>query len=299
MADNIAITPGAGVTILTDDCTTGHAQVIKLAISTDGSATLIPGDATNGLDVDVTRVSGTVAVGDATNAISVSTAAADAVANASNRMRTASAAHVFNGTTWDRMRGDITNGLDVDVTRVQGIVDIEGNVAHDEVDSGLPLKLGMRAIAHGTNPTAVSAADRTDWFANRAGVPWVMGGHPNIVTYGMLITTAISNTVIGPTVAAGLKFVATFLQITTDNANTVFPSAVVGFGTASTPAFAGTPGTLKVLGGHPGLPAGGGFTVGDGSGMIGVGADDEEVRMTTVGNVTGMYVVLKGYTVES
>lgn len=63
MADGVAITAGSGTTIATDDCTTaGHTQIVKLAISTDGSATLIPAEASNGLDVDVTRVSGTVTV---------------------------------------------------------------------------------------------------------------------------------------------------------------------------------------------------------------------------------------------
>ncbi len=57
MADGVAITAGSGTTVLTDDTgATGHAQVVKLGISTDGSATLIPADATNGIDVDVTRV---------------------------------------------------------------------------------------------------------------------------------------------------------------------------------------------------------------------------------------------------
>jgi hypothetical protein len=57
MADGVVLNAGAGgVTAVTDDCgVPGHAQVIKLAISTDGSATLIPADAGNGLDVDVTR----------------------------------------------------------------------------------------------------------------------------------------------------------------------------------------------------------------------------------------------------
>lgn len=32
--------------------------------------------------------------------------------------------YCFNGTGWDRIRGDTTNGLDVDVTRVQGTVDV-------------------------------------------------------------------------------------------------------------------------------------------------------------------------------
>lgn len=57
MADGVPITAGTGTTIATDDCgSPGHAQIMKLAISTDGSATLIPAEATNGLDVDVTRV---------------------------------------------------------------------------------------------------------------------------------------------------------------------------------------------------------------------------------------------------
>lgn len=52
MADGVAITAGTGTTILTDDTGAGgHAQVMKLAISTDGSGTLVPADDTNGLRV--------------------------------------------------------------------------------------------------------------------------------------------------------------------------------------------------------------------------------------------------------
>ena len=45
MADGVAITAGSGTTILTDETGSGHAQVMKLGISTDGSATLIPATA--------------------------------------------------------------------------------------------------------------------------------------------------------------------------------------------------------------------------------------------------------------
>jgi hypothetical protein len=45
------------VKVATDDTgATGHAQIFKLAISTDGAVTLVPADAANGLDVDVTRL---------------------------------------------------------------------------------------------------------------------------------------------------------------------------------------------------------------------------------------------------
>jgi hypothetical protein len=53
MADGVAITAGSGTTILTDDTGAGgHAQIVKLAIATDGSATLIPADATLGITVN-------------------------------------------------------------------------------------------------------------------------------------------------------------------------------------------------------------------------------------------------------
>ncbi len=66
MADTVAITAGSGTVIGTDEVTIGgtaqHVQRVKLVDGTDGGTGLIGGDATNGLDVDVTRVSGTVAV---------------------------------------------------------------------------------------------------------------------------------------------------------------------------------------------------------------------------------------------
>ena len=55
--ETINVTAGSGTPISVDNCgSEGYSQVVKLAISTDGSATLIPAEATNGLDVDVTRV---------------------------------------------------------------------------------------------------------------------------------------------------------------------------------------------------------------------------------------------------
>jgi hypothetical protein len=64
VADGVAITAGSGTTIATDDTGgTGHVQIIKLAISTDGSITFIPADTANGLDVDVTRIQAALPAG--------------------------------------------------------------------------------------------------------------------------------------------------------------------------------------------------------------------------------------------
>ena len=65
MADNVAITAGAGTTISTEEVTTlngggvsaQHVQRIAAAIRTaDGTAIDLPGDSSNGMDVDVTRL---------------------------------------------------------------------------------------------------------------------------------------------------------------------------------------------------------------------------------------------------
>lgn len=68
MADGLGFSEGSGATVSTDDAgAAGHVQIIKLAISADGSATVIPADATYGLDVDVTRIQAIVPGVAATN----------------------------------------------------------------------------------------------------------------------------------------------------------------------------------------------------------------------------------------
>ena len=58
MTDQVQITPGAGVSISTDDAgASGQVQRVKLTYSADGDATHIGADA-NGLDADVTRIAG-------------------------------------------------------------------------------------------------------------------------------------------------------------------------------------------------------------------------------------------------
>lgn len=209
MADNVPITAGSGTNIATDEVTgtLEHVQLMKLAISTDGSRTLIPADSTNGLDVDVTRVGGQVQVGDGTNPISVDTTPADAEANSVNALQAMARTMLFNGTSWDRARGDTTNGLDVDVTRVSGnvttvgaaasgsaasgnpvliagidgstartmsvaadgnlIVDAMGNVAHGAADADNPVKIGGRART--SVITSVSNDNRSDQITTIQG----------------------------------------------------------------------------------------------------------------------------------
>lgn len=311
MADNIQITAGTGTTILTDDCTTGHAQIVKLAISTDGSATLLPGNATDGLLVnlgannDVT-VTGTVTANLAAGTNNIGDVDVLSIVpgtGATNLGKAEDAAHA-DGDVGVMMLGVVNNtpsAVTGDYAALSlgtnGGLMISGCTAHDAVDAGSPAKIGAKAIAHGANPTAVAAADRTDLYANRAGVLFTIGGHPNTVTYAhSAITTAVTDTAL-VTVATGLKIVVTRISVTLDSASTVFPSVRIGFGTANVPAL----GNAGVLAAHGGVPAGGGFTIGDGSGILGIGADDADLRITTVGNATGngLQVAVSYFTIES
>lgn len=56
MADNVSVTAGTGTVIATDDVGGIQYQRVKLVDGTADSSAAIAGDATNGLDVDVTRV---------------------------------------------------------------------------------------------------------------------------------------------------------------------------------------------------------------------------------------------------
>lgn len=257
MADGVAITAGAGTTILTDDTGVGgHVQVVKLAISTDGSGTLIPAEATNGLDVDVTRVQGTVAVSNAgTFATQVDGAALTAL----------------------QLLDDTIKADDAGFT-----------VGTDKVSMA-----GMVAVAHGANPDAADANDAVAPLANRHRVQFVIGGHPNVVNVSASYTTTQADTAI-ITVGAGSKIVVTSISLMADGGGTGPLDVQIGFG-------ATTVGTTDLILDHPGLVKGSGVVLGNGGGILGVGADGADLRIDATGFGTGdeLTVCVTYYTIES
>ena len=184
-----------------------------------------------------------------------------------------------------------TNNIgDVDVLSLPGVA---GDIAHDAADSGNPIKIGAKAVAHGTNPTAVAAADRTDLYANRHGVLFVMGGHPNIQTLRTNYTAAQTDATL-VTVSGGTKIVVTKVSVLADKANTVDVQVRIGFGATTTPTGAGVVLT------HPGIAAGSGVIEGAGGSILGVGADGEDLRITSEVPTTGSIdVLVTYYTIES
>lgn len=174
-----------------------------------------------------------------------------------------------------------------------GAGQIGGDVAHDGTDAGNPIKVGAKAIAHGSNPTAVAAADRTDCYANRHGIPFMIGGHPNIQTIRVNYSSAQTDTAI-ITVSTGTKIVVTAVMVTCDAATSTKPAVRIGFGTANTPTGS------QVVASHPGLSAGGGFAFGNGAGILAIGADNEDLRITSAAATSGSIDINVSYfTIES
>lgn len=121
MADNVPITAGSGTNIATDEVSGSleHVQLFKLAISTDGSRVLVPADATNGIRVDVSRVQGQVQIGDGTQVVAVDASQSDAEVNTVNSLHVSGRGYGFNGTTWDRVRGNVSTWRSAQYSTVQ------------------------------------------------------------------------------------------------------------------------------------------------------------------------------------
>lgn len=175
-----------------------------------------------------------------------------------------------------------------------------GDIAHDAADSGNPIKTGAVAIAHGTNPTAVAAADRTNLYANRAGIPFVIGGHPNIITRSATIDDADGAQTDASllTVSAGSKIVITAISALCSASNTGTVAVRIGFGTATLAAASEGGAAGILLEGK--FAAGGGNQKGNGSGILGIGADNEDLRITCDDPAGGsLFVTFSYYTIES
>mgnify|MGYP007031194130 CR=1 FL=1 len=147
----------------------------------------------------------------------------------------------------------------------------------------------MEALDLGATPTAVTANDRTNAAFLRNGVQLVLGGDPNIISKNLNVTDADgaqTDTAL-VTVSAGTAIVVTKVSVMVDSATTATGGVAVriGFGTANTPS-ADSAGIILA---HPGISAGSGVVEGNGSGIIGIGASNEDLRVTcedpTGGNI--------------
>lgn len=157
-----------------------------------------------------------------------------------------------------------------------GFVAAYGDIGHDVADGGAspPVKLGLRAIDLGANPTAVAAADRTNWYGLRAGIAFTLGGHMNAQTLRFTTTSAETNTAL-VTVSSGTRIVVTRITAVTSKATSVNVSILIGFHATTTPT------TTGVVLAHPNAGAGEGIQEGNGGGILGIGGDGDDLRLTS------------------
>lgn len=210
MADNFPLTPGSGRFAATDQVTySGDAadvQLIRpvLVTGAEGARTVVdlPGDNTNGLDVDVTRVSGNVTVVQGTAASLNATVAQGTAANL-NATVVQSTASNFNaqvvgagaagaaatGNPVLNAGSDGTNArtLKTDTAGSQFVV---GDIADDSPDSGNPVKMGAYAEATPSTSTLVADADRTNVHADIDGI---LLSKP-YTSYGDILVERVTNT---------------------------------------------------------------------------------------------------------
>lgn len=222
MADNLTTTTTVstipnGTVVRTDDLgAAGHVQYIKLMDGTDGGTGLIGGDATNGLDVDVTRViPGTSAthLGKAEDAAHTS---GDVGVMALAVRQDTAAALAGTDADYQPLITDASGRLHV--TNSAGV---GGTVAHDGADSGNPVKVGGQART--TNPTAVADADRVNFTADDLGRQVVVVGQVrDLITHAHTqIASSSSETTILAAGAAGVFHDLVQLVITNATATAV------------------------------------------------------------------------------
>lgn len=310
MADNVTLNTGSGTQkAATDEVTysgdtTANVQLVRPVLTTgsEGSRTVVDltGDNTNGLDVDVTRVP--------TDPFGANADAASATGSISAKLR-------FIAATGIPVTGTVTVGshavtnagtfaTQVDGSALTALQLIDDPVIQDDtgftLGTGKVMVAGGAVVAHGSNPDAADAADAGAFLMNRHRVQFTIGGHPNIITNSIRLTgSGTDAAVIAGTIGTGTKVVVTRLTVTVSNACTVNVGCKVGF-SATTLAADSTTSAAGILVDSDGFPPGGGVNIGDGSGIIGIGGDGEEIRVTNDAPTGGaIHITASYFTIES
>lgn len=113
------------------------------------------------------------------------------------------------------------NGLAVDVTRVTGVVDTEGSVAHDGIDSGFPVKMGSRARS--AVITSVASDDRADTIGTLQGYPvYFPFALPQSALTGTASSTAATDTAVIAAQAAGVTICVTSIAVYNDSTTNTY-----------------------------------------------------------------------------
>jgi hypothetical protein len=160
--------------------------------------------------------------------------------------------------------------------------------------TGIPAT-DVRAAAHGIGPTQVAAGADTTWKANRHGIPFVIGGHPNIIRYQERFTADPAGGILG----AGTAIVMVVTQVHIWPERSVSNEVIVTVGMSATTTLP-TDANDCVFNGQ--LTGGDQINIGNGAGMIVVGDAGMDLRADFNGTAPTGGAICIGhsyYTVES
>jgi hypothetical protein len=178
-------------------------------------------------------------------------------------------------------------------------LDATNEIAVGAADTSIPSSLSYKSIAFGANPTAEDAGDKTRVLGTRAGQIFTLGGHPNIISrsHEVADSDGAQSDALLVDISAGSKIVVTRMNVRADQSNSGNVEVRIGFG-ATVPA-ASLAGTNKIII-HEDLAAGDGHQIGSGDGIIAVGADGEDLRVTCEDPAGGsLYIQYSYFTIES
>lgn len=276
MADlTVVDNPTSGaITVLTDERTDsslgGPAKVQYVAlidgtvdganklIVTSGGAAKVDGSASTQPVSGAVTVSGTVTVD---TEIPAPATVADATANPSVPSL-AVLNLIYNGTNWDRARGDTTNGLDVDVTRLPALVAGSALIGSVDVNS-------VPAAARATD--TISSAHATDVIMSNLTALTPKFAKANVAA------STTDGAIVAAVAAKQIRVLSYRLQAGATATNVTFNTKPGGAGTAVTELIATGPTTGSSSQGfspvgHFQTAAGEGLSVTTGTGStVGVG----------------------------
>lgn len=214
MADNVALPPSS-VTAAADEVTwsgdTAKVQIVELATVTgaEGAKTPVLVPAGGGTEAAALRVT---LASDSTGLVSVDDNGASLTIDAP--VGTPAFVRLSDGAA------AITT-LPVSLASVPSHAVVSaGDVAHDTADSGLPAKVGAKAIAGLSTATLVAAADRTDLYAGTDGALIVRpyGGMEDIVSGRASNTDGTSHSVIAAGGAGIIHNITSIIIVNTSTA---------------------------------------------------------------------------------
>ena len=215
----------------------------NILVRADTPATLVTTDGDNVAQRGTNYGAAYVQLLDGANKASIDTAGADNESNTSSRLNVRGHVSWFDGTTWDRAKGDATDGLLVnlgannDVTLAAGTNtnEVVGDAAHDAAIAGNPVRLAGRALT--ADYTAVATGDTADLITSVLGkqvmLPYALPGAAwkyAAASGGIVNTTAITIKAAG---AAGVVNYLTHLSVINGHA-TVSTEVAIRDGAAGT-----------------------------------------------------------------